>query len=106
MNGVESVHEFVEGRSGLPGWVRGLDGLYPVRVTAVWVGWEAPTGSVCFTFLLAELFTVLIAFFTHSTCGSAQTLRPRLVINLQRKEKTTSVTSSQPWDRELRSDQM
>lgn len=58
---------------------------YPVRVTAVLVVCWAPVGLAWFPLL--DLSIVCTAFFTHSTCGSAQTLRPRLVINLQCKEK-------------------
>lgn len=64
---------------------------YPLRVTAVLLDCWAPVGLVWLTFLLVD-FIVRTAFFTHSTCGSAQTLRPRLVINLQCKEKIDKVS--------------
>lgn len=67
------------------------EGHYPLRVTAVLLDCWAPVGLVWLTFLLVD-FIVRTALFTHSTCGSAQTLRPRLVINLQCKEKIDKVS--------------
>ena len=68
------------------------EGHYAVSVTAVLLDCWAPVGLVWLTFLLLNLSIVRTAFFTHSTCGSAQTLRPRLVINLQCKEKIDKVS--------------
>lgn len=69
-----------------------LEVHYVVRVVAVLVVCWGPVGWVWITLLLVVLSTLSTAFFTHSTCGSAQTLRPRLVINLQSKEKIGKVS--------------
>ena len=98
MNTIELVQEFVKGDE-LAG-ERGNkvpEGPYVVRVTAELVRCWAPVGLVCFMFLLVDLSTFSTAFFTHSACGSAQTLRPRLVMNLQSKAKIESVTSVLFW---------
>ena len=63
---------------------------YRAWVAAELVGCWAPVGLLWLVFFL--LATVSTAFFTHSTWGSAHTLRPRLVINLQCKEKTDHVS--------------
>lgn len=69
-----------------------LEGYYPVRVTAVLGDCWASVGLLWLTFLLVDLSIVWTAFFTHSTWGSAQTLRPRLVMNLQCKEKIGKIS--------------
>ena len=62
-----------------------LEGHYPVRVTVVLVDGWAPIGLIWLIFFLSILWT---AFFTQSAAGSAQILNPRLVMNLQYKEKS------------------
>ena len=79
-----------------------LEGHYPVRVTVVLVDGWAPVGLIWLIFFLSMLWTAL---FTQSAAGSAQILNPRLVMNLQYKEKIAKlVTSSKPWGQKLRSD--
>ena len=66
-----------------------LEGHYPVRVTVVLVDGWAPVGLIWLIFFLSMLWTAL---FTQSAAGSAQILNPRLVMNLQCKEKIGKIS--------------
>lgn len=71
-------------------------GHYLAWLTAVPVGCWAPVGLVGLVFILLDLSTVSTTFFTQSAFGSAQTLRPRLVMNLRCEEKADDEVSHVP----------